>query len=158
LRREARGRPPRAGRLSCSAEPGLSNWGISLSAGVGGVVDTCLEGSSGATDGPDRMTSRLQSSARHWTPEAPFHGACQRDLMAKDEPSRSFLHRWSSRTKAKPDVSVRGATVPQNQESPSFHTCSGSRPGHKVPCEKAGRPTLTGACSYTRWEPRAPAA
>src|SRR5690606_8177220 len=94
----------------------------------------------------------------HWTPQAPFHGACQRDLMAKDEPSRSFLHRWSSRTKAKPDVSVRGATVPQNQESPSFHTCSGSRPGHKVPCEKAGRPTLTGACSYTRWEPRAPAA
>src|SRR5690606_41347837 len=23
---------------------------------------------------------------------------------------------------------------------------------------KAGRPTVTGACSYTRWEPRAPAA
>src|SRR5690606_6301242 len=115
---------------------------------VGAAVDSGLEVLGGATDSPDRATSRLRASTRHWTAEAPFHGACQRDLMAKDEPSRSFLHRWSSRTKAKPDVSVRGATVPQNQESPSFHTCSGSRPGHKVPCEKAGRPTLTGACSY----------
>src|SRR5690606_27970777 len=38
------------------------------------VVDTCLEDSSGATDSPDRTASRLQSSTRHWTPEAPLTG------------------------------------------------------------------------------------
>src|SRR5690606_29182002 len=36
------------------------------------VVDTCLEGSNGAIDGPDRTMSRLQSSTRHWGAEAPL--------------------------------------------------------------------------------------
>src|SRR5690606_42086778 len=66
---------------------------------VGAAVDAGLEVLGGATASPARAPSRLRASTRHWTAEAPFHGACQRDLMAKDEPSRSFLHRWSSRTK-----------------------------------------------------------
>src|SRR5690606_25974708 len=72
LRRDAHGRPPRAGRLSCSAEPGLSNWGISLSADVGGSSTRVWRA---RMVPPTVQTGRrvgYNPRPRHWTPEAPL--------------------------------------------------------------------------------------
>ena len=70
---------------------------------------------------------------------SPFHGVClgcPRSFLPG--PSQAS-NRPSGATKARPDT-FEVSREPQTRSLQSFHSCSSSKPGHMLPCEKWGRP------------------